>query len=63
MQDATMLTFLLYCGHGMGKRTPSGGGHYSLVNIVRGDTIHGGTRFTPTTLNKQGPKLSIVIDC
>ena len=39
-EDVTMLTFLLYCGHGMGKRTPSGGGHYSLVKIVRGDTIH-----------------------
>ncbi len=25
------------------------GGHYSLVNTVRGDTIHGGTVFTPTT--------------
>ena len=22
-------------------------GHYSLVNIVRGDIIHGGTLFTP----------------
>ena len=26
----------------------SSGGHYSLVNIVRGDNIHGGTLFTPT---------------
>ena len=24
------------------------GGHYSLVNIVRGDNIHRGTSFTPT---------------
>jgi hypothetical protein len=24
------------------------GGQYSLVNIVRGDIIHGGTIFTPT---------------
>ena len=28
----------------------SPGGHYSLVNYVWGDIIHGGTIFTPTTV-------------
>ena len=30
----------------------SPGGHYSLVNIVRGDDIHGGTLFTPTAVDR-----------
>ena len=33
--------------HRQGRRGK--GGHYSLVNNVRGDIIHGGTIFTPTT--------------
>ena len=47
----------LHGGGGGGHNSPTGtlftseyspGGHYSLVNIVRGDDIHGGTLFTPT---------------
>ena len=32
----------------MGETLFTGGRHYSLVNNVRGDIIHGGTLFTPT---------------
>ena len=34
----------------MGGQYSPGGGQYSPVNTVRGDTIHGGTLFTPTAV-------------
>ena len=38
------------------------GGHYSLVNNVRGDSIHGGTVFTPTPAQKNNLKLPSAYD-
>ena len=35
----------------MGGTLFTEGGHYSLVNNVRGDSIHGGTVFTPTPVD------------